>query len=85
MEHTLLIPEELFEALAQRAAEIVLSRPPTRRWAVGVDGLASYLGCSCRLARELRAKGLPARKIGKRLYFNVEEVDDFLDREGAVA
>jgi hypothetical protein len=84
MEHTLSIPEELFEALAQRAAEIVSSRPPERRWLVGVEGLAGYLGCSHRLARELRAKGLPARKLGKHLYFDLQEVDAFLDREGTV-
>jgi hypothetical protein len=85
MEHALSIPKELFEALAQRAAEIVCSRPPERRWLVGIEGLAGYLGCSQRLARELRAKGLPAQKVGKRLYFDMREVNEFLAREGAAS
>ena len=36
-----------------------------------------------RLARELRAKGMPAKRIGKRIYFDVLEVDEFIAREGA--
>ena len=78
------LPAELLEAVAQRAAQIAAA-PPEPRWLVGIDGLAAYLNCPPRLARELRAKGMPARKVGKRLYFRVEEVDDFLDREGTAA
>jgi hypothetical protein len=82
--------ESLFEALvevaAHRAAKIVAADQREQRWVVGIEGLARYLGgCSPRLARELRAKGMPARKVGKRLYFDTREVDAFLEREGAAA
>jgi hypothetical protein len=82
-------PADLFEVLvqaaAQRAAEIVSEQAPRQRWATGIEGLADYLGISDRLARELRAKGCPARKLGKRLYFDLREVDLFLEREGVAA
>lgn len=81
-EHSLPIPVDLFEALAQRAADLISNREPEPRWIVGIEGLAGYLGCPRRLATELRAKGLPARKVGKRLYFRRDEVDAFLDHEG---
>jgi hypothetical protein len=84
MEASFAITEDFFEALAQRAAEIVAAGAPKQRWLVGIDGLADYLGCPHRLARELRAKGLPARKVGKRLYFDLRLVDEFLEREGVV-
>jgi excisionase family DNA binding protein len=76
------LPSELVEAIAQRAAEIIGDRAQRQRWAVGVSGLARYLGCDERLARELRAKGLPAKKVGRRVYFDTHEVDEWLAREG---
>ncbi len=82
-EAVLALFDVLVEAVAERAAEILAARPQEKRWLVGIEGLADYIGCSARLARELRAKGVPARKIGKRLYFDVREVNEFLDREGA--
>ena len=76
------VSDDLFEALAQRVADIAAARLPEHRWLVGIDGLAEYLGCPARLARELRAKGLRARKVGKRVYFKADEVDAFLEGEG---
>jgi excisionase family DNA binding protein len=81
---TLPLPSEFVDALAQRVAEIISEREQAQRWAVGIEGLAAYLGCSLRLARELRAKGLPAKKVGRRVYFDTREVDEWLTREGIV-
>jgi hypothetical protein len=47
--------------------------------------LAELLGVSPRRVKTLRAHGLPARKIGRDLYFDLDEVETFLDHEGAVA
>lgn len=52
-----------------------------RRW-TDIDGVAGYLGVSVRRVRDLRERGLPARRIGKRLWFDLNEVDEWIDREG---
>jgi hypothetical protein len=78
---------DLFEALvgaaAQRAAEIASELAARQRWAVGIEGLTDYLRCSPRVARQFREKGLPAKKVGKRVVFDLREVDAWLEREGA--
>ena len=81
--YALPIAPDLFEALASRAAELVAAHVEKQRWAIGVEGLAKYLRCSPRAARQLREKGLPARKHGKRLVFDLREVDAWLEREGS--
>lgn len=70
------LPDYVVEALAQRAAEIVRGE---RRF-LSKGALAEYLGVSDRRIKTLREHGLPARKIGRDLYFDVEEVQAWLDR-----
>jgi excisionase family DNA binding protein len=70
------LPDSLVEALAQRAAEIVRDE---RRF-LSKGALAKYLGVSERRIKTLREHGLPARKVGRDLYFNIEEVHAWLDR-----
>ena len=53
--------------------------------AVFAPALAAYLGVSERRIKTLREHGLPARKIGRELYFDVDEVEDFIDCEGSRA
>jgi predicted transcriptional regulator len=72
------LPDELVEALAQRAAEIVRR---DKRF-LSKSALAEHLGVSERRIKTLREHGLPARKIGRDLYFNIEEVNRFIDGEG---
>ena len=70
------LPDSFVEALAQRAAELVRA---DRRF-LSKAALATHLGVSERRIKTLREHGLPARKIGRDLYFNVEEVHAWLDR-----
>lgn len=72
------IPDELIVVLAERVAKELEQQ---QRW-ITAEGLADYLVCSVGRIHDLRAKGLPARKVGKRLYFSLREVGEWLDREG---
>lgn len=76
----LLIPDELVERVFERAHELGLIEEP-RRWAE-LDGAAAYLGVSRRRVYDLRARGLPAKLIGKRLLFDLRAVDAWLEQEG---
>jgi len=70
------LPDYFVEALAERVAEIVRRE---RRF-LSKGSLAEYLGVPERRIKTLREHGLPARKIGRDLYFDVEEVQAWLDR-----
>ena len=60
-------------------AELVADRlEEGRRWAE-IDGVAGYLGCDVRRVRDLRERGLPAKKIGRRLLFDLRAVDEWLE------
>jgi phage terminase Nu1 subunit (DNA packaging protein) len=67
------IPDDLLDAIAAR-----LER---QRWA-HVEAVATYLGCYVRRVRDLRERGLPARRIGKKLVFDLREVDEWIERKG---
>ena len=73
----------LVEAAAARTAELLEENLERQRWAVGLGGLSKYLDCSLRFARQLREKDCPAKKIGKRLIFDLREVDAWLERSDA--
>jgi predicted transcriptional regulator len=70
------LPDHLVDAIAQRAAEIVRGE---RRF-LSKGALAEYLGVSERRIKTLRERGLPARKVGRDLYFDVAEVEAWFDR-----
>jgi hypothetical protein len=77
-EFSLSLPlDQLADAVAERLED-------RRRWA-DLVGVADYLGCTVRRVRDLRERGLPARRIGKRLIFDLREVDAWIDREGVRA
>jgi hypothetical protein len=71
------ISDELFDALAEEVAQRVRER---RRWA-DIDGVADYLGMPVRRARDLRERGMPAKRIGKHLVFDLREVDRWLEAQ----
>lgn len=71
------LPDDLVEALTERVAERLEAR---QRWAE-IDGVADYLGCSVRRVRDLRERGLPAKRIGRRLLFDLRAVDAWLERQ----
>jgi excisionase family DNA binding protein len=69
------VPDAVLDAIAERVAEKI--RP---RWRE-IKGVADYLGVTVRRVRELRERGLPAKKIGRRLVFDLRAVDAW-EREG---
>jgi excisionase family DNA binding protein len=65
-----------------RLADAVAARLEERRRWTELNGVAEYLGCSVRRVRDLRERGLPAKRVGKRLVFDLREVDAWIEREG---
>jgi hypothetical protein len=74
------LPNDLIEALIARVVER-LREQPERRF-LSKTALAAHLGITERRVKTLRERGMPARKIGRDLYFSVDEVNRWLDREG---
>jgi hypothetical protein len=72
------LPDEVIKVIAEEAAEIVGDK---RRF-LSKEALAAHLGVSERRVKTLRERGLPARKIGRDLYFDLDEVNLWIDREG---
>jgi excisionase family DNA binding protein len=71
------LPDELLDALAERVMERVQEQ---RRWAE-IEGTAEYLGVSVRRVRDLHERGMPAKKIGRRLLFDLRAVDAWLEAQ----
>ena len=69
------LPSELVDALAAQVATLLAER---RRWAE-IARVADYLDVPLSRVRYLRSIGLPARKVGRRLLFDLREVDEFLE------
>jgi excisionase family DNA binding protein len=76
----------LVDALAREITDRVLAelrQTPEPRF-LSKQALAEYLGVSERTVKTLRERGLPARRIGRLLFFDTAEVSRFIDAEGAV-
>jgi excisionase family DNA binding protein len=74
-------PEELVEALAQRAAEIVREQEPESadEW-LDVAGAAGYLKCGRRRIYNLVSEGrIPVHREGSRLLFKRSELDAWIE------
>jgi Helix-turn-helix domain len=78
-EFAISVPDELLEALAQRAAAIVLERQreePAARWLYGARAAAEYLGWPVkRVTNKVAAGAIPHHRNGGRLMFNTSELD----------
>lgn len=82
------LTDDLISALVDRARELGLIRDG-KRW-VHIEGLARYLGCEVSRVRQLRGCGLPAHRLAgekpgtlsKKLLFDLDEVDAWIEREG---
>jgi excisionase family DNA binding protein len=74
------LPDDLVEAVAERVAGILDERMARQRWAE-IEATAQYLGVSVRRVRELRERGMPAKRVGRRLLFDLREVDAWLERQ----
>jgi excisionase family DNA binding protein len=81
------VPPELVEAIAQRAAEIVLEQQGAAAEPPGyldVDGAAAFLACpTSRIYRLVSAKRIPHHRDGSRLLFDRGELRDYVRRGGA--
>jgi hypothetical protein len=77
-EVTLTLPPELIEAIAQRAAELVLERlgpEPTSPW-MDRRRAAAYLGYP--VSRLEKDKRIPVRRDGRRVIYNRADLDRFM-------
>jgi hypothetical protein len=79
------IPEELVEAIAERAAELVVERLRDQqaaqdgpRWLYGAKAAAEYLGWPVgRVEKLTAATVLPCRRIGQRCSYRTDELAAF--------
>jgi hypothetical protein len=73
------VPEHLVEAIAQRAAAIVLERQreePAARWLYGAKAAAEYLCWPVKRVTNMVAAGaIPHHRSGARLMFSTAELD----------
>jgi hypothetical protein len=79
--------EQFVDAIVSEVTERVVARlqdVPAQRF-LSKRALADHLGVTERRIKTLRERGLPARKIGGDLYFEVNEVAEFIDREAIEA
>lgn len=72
------LPDELLEAVAKRAAEIVLERGESDEWLTS-DQAAEYLKCGRRRIFNLVSeKRVPVHREGVRLLFLKSELDEWI-------
>jgi hypothetical protein len=69
------LPEAVLEAIAERVAEKV--RP---RWAE-LEGTAEHFQVPVRRVRDWRERGMPAKRIGRRLLFNLPECEEWIRQQ----
>jgi len=78
------LPDELFEALAQRTAEIIEERgsaSPDGRWLKGAAAIADYLGWpKKRVYNYVQSGELPIEKNGRCLVAHSGDLDRYLRR-----
>lgn len=83
MSLTLGVPDELVEAVAQRAAELVADRQAPSPW-LDVKGAAEYLACpTSRVYALTSASRIPHHRDGSRLLFRSDELDRWVRDGGA--
>jgi len=73
------LPEDLVETLVLRVVECLNAQPERRFFSK--SALAEHLGVSPRTIKTWRERGLPGRKIGREVMFEINEVNLWLDRE----
>ena len=76
------LPPQAIEAVARRAAEIVLAAIAPNvggRWLTGAKAAATYLGCSPKRVYN-RLHEIPHQRDGGRLMFHTAALDEWLRR-----
>lgn len=83
MKADLQLPDDVLEAIAARAAELVPApaAPDPDRWLTAAE-LAAYLSMSERWVHYLRAGGMPHAEIGGKRRFKVCEVEPWMEEHG---
>jgi len=80
------IPDDLVEAIAQRAAAIVAERGPATADTgyLDVTGAATFLACPVSRVYALTSAGrLPVHRDGSRLLFDRDELREYVNNGGA--
>lgn len=75
MNLALTLPPEMIEAIATQAAELV----DTRRRFLSKPALAAHYGVSERTIRTWREKGLPGRRCGREVMYEIAAVDRWIE------
>jgi excisionase family DNA binding protein len=79
----LTIPQDVIEAIATRAAEIVAVRIGSETW-IGVEAAAAHLACPVsRIYRLVSLRKIPFEKDGNRLLFKRSILDEWVAKGGA--
>ena len=76
---TIELSDSMIEAVAQRAVEL-LRTEPERRY-LSKSATAEFFGISERQLKGMRERGCPAHKVGRSLFFDVEELGRWIGRQ----
>lgn len=79
------LDEAALEALVEAVAERVLSRMgeigSRPRWLYGAAAAAAYMGTSRNSVYKRLHHELPHRRVGSRLVFDAQELDEWMDQQ----
>ncbi len=73
----LTVPAELVEAIAERAAELVATRPRF----LSKTALAAHYGVSERTIRTWRERGLPGVRCGREVMYEIDACDRWIEAQ----
>lgn len=72
------LSEEVIEAIASRAAELI----DTRRRYLSKSALAEHYGVTERTIRTWREKGLPGVRVGREVMYEIAVADRWIEGHG---
>jgi excisionase family DNA binding protein len=81
------LPDDLVDAIAERAAEIVVERrrPAEDGWLRGADRIAAYIDCPrSRVYALVSARRIPVHRDGSALIARRSELDRWLREGGGI-
>jgi len=75
----LALPDSAIDAIAESVAQLI----NTRRRFLSKTALAAQLGVTPRTIKTWREHGLPGRRVGREVMFDLAEVERWIDGEGS--
>ena len=75
MNVSLRLTDDVLDAIAERVAERV--RPRFQE----IEGTAAYFGVRVRRVRDWRERGMPAKRVGRRLVFDLKACETWLEQQ----